>query len=356
MAGSDSGEKTEKATPKKRRDTREEGQVLKSQELITAVMLTASFAAIKFFGGSFVNGMREYLITSTNIETIGVNEFNASIATKIVNETILTFLLSIAPFLAIAFITAAVINYAQVGFLFTTKPLKPKFSKMNPIEGFKRIFSMRSIFELIKTIIKVAVIGVVVYNGYMKELPKMPAIMEMSIWDAGTYLADAALSIAFQAAIALIAIGVVDFLYQWFEHEKKLRMTKQEIKEETKMVEGDPQIKAQIRARQREMGMRRMMQAVPSADVVITNPTHYAVALRYDETKAAAPICVAKGKDRVALRIKEIAIQNNVDIIEDKPLAQGLYASTEIDKEIPSKHFQAVAEILAYIYKARNKI
>ncbi len=356
MAGSDSGEKTEKGTPKKRRDTRERGQVLKSQELTTAVMLTASFMALKFFGGGLVQGLEAYFTRMSGFDYINTTAVDIALLSKVVSETMLNFLLFMLPFLGVAFISALVVNYVQVGFLFTTKPLMPKFSKLNPIQGFKRIFSLKAIFELAKTTAKIAIIGFVVYSGYMAIFGKMPYIMNLSIGEAALYLVDSALGIAFQAAIALFGIGIADYLYQWYDYEKNLRMTKQEIKEETKMIEGDPKIKGAIKQKQREMSMRRMMQAVPTADVVITNPTHYAIALKYDESKSNAPMCVAKGKDHVAQRIKEIARENKVEIVENKPLAQALYVTVEVDREISGEFFQAVAEILAYVYKVKRRV
>ncbi len=352
MAGS-AGEKTEKATPKKRQDARKKGQVLKSSEVNTAVTTMAMFATLMMLGGYIFRGMMQLLS-----EFLGARlgeKITEAQAPNLVNSAIWELIQTILPLLGVALVAGVLANVAQVGFLFTGAPLKPKFSKINPFQGFKRIFSMRSAVEMIKAILKIGVVGFIVYSEYMANFDRFPQMMTLSVGAAGQMIFDICLSVAFKAGIALVVIGVVDYLYQWRDYEKNLRMTKQEIKDEYKMVEGDPQVKGKIKQKQREMSMMRMMQSVPEADVVITNPTHFAVALKYDDKVAAAPVVVAKGQDRIAQRIKDKARESGVRIVENKPVAQALFFSVEVGKTIPEELFQAVAEILAYVFNQKNK-
>ncbi len=348
------GEKTEKATPKKREDARKRGQVLKSAEVNTAVTTAAMFGALFLFGGGIISGMTEVL--KSVFERMGEVREDVGIAdmSSFVGDIVWRFVMILAPILIVAVVVGAVANLMQVGFMFSGESLKPKFSKINPLQGFKRIFSMRSLVEMLKAIIKITVVGVLVYNEYMDYFDSFPGLMDVTVGQAAGEIVSICFSLAFKAILALVGIGLVDYLYQWWEYEKNLKMTKEEVKQEYKQQEGDPQIKGRRREKARQMSMMRMMQSLPKADVVITNPTHYAVALRYNEAEAPAPVVVAKGKDFVAQKIKEKARELGVEIVENKPVAQALYAACDIGHKIPDDMFAAVAEILAYVYKKKN--
>jgi flagellar biosynthetic protein FlhB len=226
---------------------------------------------------------------------------------------------------------------------------------MNPLSGLKKMVSAKSLVELIKSVVKIVIIGLVVNDVFKAKAKEVPALMTHDLNSSLKYMIDTSMDIAFRVGIFLAIYAAGDYFYQWWEYEKNLRMTKQEVKEEYKQMEGDPKIKGQIRQKQRQMGMMRMMQAVPSADVVITNPTHYAIALKYDQKVSRAPVVVAKGKDAIALRIKEKAKESNVQMVENRPLAQALYVSTDIGEAIPEDLYKAVAEILAQVYKLKKR-
>lgn len=352
---SQSGEKTERATPKKRRDAREKGQVLKSTEVNTAVSLLTMFGTLKLLSG-FITGHTASLVT------LCLSPEFAGVASDLAYQNMFPLLtrmlyhacMILAPLLLCAMVIGVCTNVLQVGFLFNPKSLMPKFSRISPMQGFKRIFSSRTIAELVKSVLKVVVLGYLVYDEYIANMASLPGMMAMELPRAVGQMVDIIFSIGFKAGMALLAIAAADFLYQWWVFEKDLRMTKQEVKDEYKMTEGDPKIKSRIRQKQREMGMMRMMQAVPQADVVITNPTHYAVALQYKEDKMAAPTVIAKGKDQVAFRIREKAAEHDIRIIENRPVAQSLYFHCEVGDPIPEAMYQAVAEILALVYRARS--
>ncbi|HYE12142.1 MAG TPA: flagellar biosynthesis protein FlhB, partial [Patescibacteria group bacterium] len=260
-----------------------------------------------------------------------------------------------APILLISALVAIVLNYLQVGFLFTLKPLIPKINKLNPIEGFKNIVSKRAIVELVKSILKIGIVGYVIYSYLKNNFLVIPELLVMDMEATAVFIGNAIINTGIRVAAVLIVISVFDYGFQFWEFEKNLRMSKQEIKEEFKMTEGNPQIKSKIREKQRQMSLRRMMTEVPKADVIITNPTHFAIAIKYDSTKAEAPIVLAKGKDLIAQKIKEIAKDNNIPTVENKPLAQALYKSVEIGDMVPAELYKAVAEVLAFVYSLKNK-
>jgi len=347
-------EKTEKATPKRRRDAREQGQVLRSVEVNSAFVLLASFLGLKLTGPNAVNELKRIYTIFLN----GSRLTDEALTTAFLNITVdlmISFIRVTAPLCLVILIAGVAVNYLQVGFLFTTKPLGFKFSRLNPLEGFKRMFSLQGLVQLLKAMIKVVIIGYTTYKAFSKILLKIPGLAGQNILSQISFVVDGVFDIAFSSCIAFAIFSVLDYLYQWWEYEKGLMMTKEEIKEEFKQMEGDPKIKGKIKEKQRQMAMSRMMQQVPRADVVITNPTHFAVALLYEEAKNKAPIVIAKGQDYVALRIIKIARENNVQVVENKPLARTLYQSTEIGEEIPVELYRAVAEILAYVYRMKNK-
>jgi len=352
----DSGEKTEKPTPKKRRKAREEGQVLQSRELTSAIVLLSIFLTLKI-AGSF---MYEQLIINFKIAYIDFAQvpdlYTLQGIRRLFIDGLLQFLKILAPVFAIALITSLASSYAQVGFLFTTKTLAIKFNRINPINGLKKIFSLRSVIELVKSILKIVIIGYIAYSYLTGEAQNILKAMDMDVISIAVYICSTTLNVAIRMCIAMLILGVLDYGYQWWEYEKNLKMTKQEIKQEYKETEGNPEIKGKIKQKQRQIALRRMLQDVPKADVVITNPTHFAVAIKYDPKVADAPMVVAKGQDYMAQRIKEIAKENKVEIVENKQLARTLYSTVEIGDKIPPDLFQAVAEVLAFVYSLKNKI
>jgi flagellar biosynthetic protein FlhB len=262
----------------------------------------------------------------------------------------------LAPLFIAVMLAGVIGNVMQFGFLFTTKPLIPKFEKLNPIKGLKRIFSLKTVVEGIKTTLKVAVAFGVGAWLFMKFLIEIPKLELMSFFEQLKWFEEKALILIFAMLGVFLVFAAIDFIYQRYSYKKSLRMSKQEIKDEYKQTEGNPEIKSKIRQLQREMAKKRMMSEVPKADVVITNPTHYAVAIRYDKTKDEAPRVIAKGVDNLALKIKEIAREHDIMIVENPPLARELYKLVEVDELIPKKLYKAVAEVLAFVYKAKGKV
>lgn len=349
-----SGEKTEKATPKKKQDARKKGQVAKSQDVNTAIVLLAVFFLLFLLGGYMKNIVLE-IYEIAFVQYIGMPLTEKSIQVIFIQMLELSAQL-LLPVMAAAVIGGVISNYVQVGFLYTTETLQFKLSKINPIQGFKRIFSWRAIVEFLKSILKIALVGILVFLVIRSRIEEILILSQKSIGAAMATLADIVVKVGLLAALLLLLLGILDYFYQKYDHEKNLRMSKQDIKDEYKNIEGDPLIKSKIKQRQREMAMQRMMAEVPNADVVITNPTHYAIAIKYDESKMDAPFVVAKGVDFVAQKIKFVAKENDVVMVENRPLARALYDQTEIGQGIPEDFFKAVAEILAFVYKSKGKI
>ena len=260
------------------------------------------------------------------------------------------------PFFVVGFLIAFVSNLVQVKWKVSTKPLQPKLDKFNPVNGFKRMFSKDSLFELLKSIVKIAMIAIIAYTSIRSHLQEIFLLYHITLNQAIALVGSIVIDVGLKIAIVYCVVGAVDYLYQKHKFNEDMKMTKQEVKDEMKNSEGDPQIKSKQRQRMQEASRRRMMQDVPQADVVITNPTHYAVALKYDAGTGTAPILVAKGADLIAQRIKEIARENKVEIVENKPLARMIYTNVEIGREIPPELYQAVAEILAAVYRAHNRV
>lgn len=346
-------EKTEKATPKRRKDAREEGRVVKSNDINTAFILMGMFGVLKFTGGYCIRRLKfileKYLTDFNTQEPLNIRNISALFL-----DLSASFFIVLAPILGASLILSLLINYLQVGFLYTTKTLQPKLSNLNPVEGFRRILSIRSIVEMAKSIAKFIILAYILYLGIKKNLTAFPMLINSEIEVSLKFVVDLIMDLAFKVGIALIMLAILDYLYKWWEHEKNLRMTKKEVKEEIKQMEGDPNIKSKIKQKQMELGMSRMMADLPKADVVIANPTHYAVAIKYDENLHSAPVVLAKGKDLVALKIKEKAKEHKIEIVENKPLAQALYVTVEVGEQIPQEFYVAVAEILAKIYSIKR--
>jgi flagellar biosynthetic protein FlhB len=350
------GEKTEPATPKRRQEARKKGQVFQSREITSALVILVGFLIITFFLESFlgrVGNLLKFLLFAYSgakddvFNTVGIWE----IFRHVVSQTALI----IFPFVFAVFTIALAATYFQVGFVFTTEPLTLKFERLNPVEGFKRIFSRRALLELFKSTAKVAILFYIMYSFLASQYKGIPMLLDMSVQDLLRYISNLLFGITVRVGVVLVVLGVIDYFFQWREYENSLKMSKEDIKEEFKETEGNPQIKAEVRKRQRQISTRRMMQELKKADVVITNPTHFAVALMYDSEINDAPVVVAKGKDLIALKIKEEAEKLNIPIVENKPLAQALYNSTEVGQMIPPELYQAVAEVLAYVYSLRGE-
>jgi flagellar biosynthetic protein FlhB len=352
FAEGDGGEKTEQATPRRREEARKKGQVFKSTDLNSAVILLAGSAGLLLTLNYTMESLKAF--TTLYILDRSLQDFSNQYAYNLLIEGVTLMAKMLLPILLSTFIAAFLISYLQVGSVFSSEALTPKLERLNPIEGFKRIFSRRALMELAKSIFKVTVTGYIVYTVIKKYYYLFPRFVHMELVAIVKALGSIFAEMALKVGIAFIILGIIDYLYQWYEHEKSLKMSKHEIKQEYKQVEGDPLIKSRQRQIQREFAMKRMMAEVPTADVVITNPTHFAVALKYELKTMDAPVVVARGQDFLALRIKEIARENGVTIVENPVLARTLYYSTDIGDLIPEDLYQAVAEILAFVFKQKK--
>ena len=346
-------ERTEPASQKKRDDTRRKGSVAKSNDLNSAAVLVFGLLVL-YLGGSTVAVKLAEISRSTFANAGRVELTNANLH-FILREGIVSFALIIAPVLLAVMAVGMIANVAQVGLLFTFEPLKPKFGKLNILKGVKRIFaSQHAVVEVLKGMLKIIVITIIAYGAMHDVVSDSLSLADGDVSGIVEFMSVASVTVGLKVGLAFFIIAAADYAFQRFDFEKKLRMTKHEVKEEMKQSEGDPLIKGRIRTVQRQIAYRRMMQDVPKADVVVTNPTHFAVAIKYEMGKMTAPKVVAKGVDLIAQRIKTIAQENNVPIVEDRPLAQMLYKTVEIGEEIPEKLFQAVAQVLAYVYRLRE--
>lgn len=322
-------------------------------EINSAVLLLAGFSTIYLSLPYMWQGWEAFTMKLISYYTR--TPVDLGFINGLMMETLLIIARMILPLLGVAFVAGLAISYLQVGFVFSGEGLSIKLSRLNPIEGFKRLFSKRAGVELFKSVWKVSAVGYIAYSAVSENLSLFPQLMDGELMTAVSLVKEMVFGIAWKVGLLLLALALIDFFYQWWELEKSLMMSKQEVKDEFKQTEGDPQIKAKIKEQQRRMAMRRMMSQVPQADVVITNPTHYSVALSYQAKEMEAPMVVAKGQDLVALRIREIAREHGVTIVEDKPLAQALYRTVEIGDLVPPELYQAVAEVLAFVYRLKRK-
>lgn len=345
-----SGEKTEEATSKKKSDARQKGQVFQSKEINTAIVLLALFYGLKKFGHYMLNHLIGFITTTYTNSLLDEGVFTTEGIKFMFYKIIITVGIIVVPMTGIALVTGLILSYAQVGFLFTTEPLKFDITKLNPVSGFKKLFSPKSLVELLKSLIKIFVVGYVMYSYAMAQMAIIVNLPDSNVGGIVGYMGETAISIAYRAVGVLFVMSVFDYMYQRWDHKKQQKMSKQEVKEEHKQSDGDPQIKSKIKQKQREMAMSRMMADVPQADVIITNPTHFAVAIKYDREISDAPYVLAKGQDLVAQNIKKIAVESDVVIVENKILARTLYSNVEIGHVIPEDLYQAVAEVLAYVY------
>ncbi len=345
-------ERTEPATPRRRQEARRKGQVGKSREVSSLAILVSGILFLFFGGEWFLKELGSFM--SGNLSSLSFAPLEDTNIVVRLKESAEFFMGVAFPFMMVLATVAILSNLVQTGLIWSVEPLAPKASKINPIEGAKRIISKRSLVELAKSIAKIIIVGWAAFSVLKGELTHLIHLVYNDKWQIMAYLGDTSMRVAARSCYVIALLALLDFIYQKWEHEQSLKMTKQEVKEELKQTEGDPLIKSRIKALQREMARRRMMEEVKKADVVITNPLHLAVALHYEAHAMSAPKVVAKGAEKVARKIKEVAKAHGVPVVEDKTLAQNLYKSVDIGEEIPSQFYHAVAEILAYVYSLKN--
>lgn len=351
----DLGERTEAPTPRRLGDARNKGQVAKSTELSGAVEVAAGLALVMVLGGWAVGAMASILRRTLEHET-DMERLTAIDVARTIRWAALESGILAAPFLGTMFVIAAIAHIGQTGPLLTTHPLKPKLDKLNPIAGVKRLFGTRNLVKSGLGMVKLGIAGCVAWVLVAAKLPELVSLPNLGAVAAMRTI----LQIVMELAVWLIAIflilGVADFLYQKWQHQRDLRMTKQEIKDERRTMDGDPEIKRRRMRIAYEMAMQRIRKDVPQADVIVTNPTHFAVALKYDAATMAAPVLTAKGADLMAYRIREVAAANGVPIVERPPLARALFHNVEVGEAIRPEHYEAVAEVLAYVYKLDRQV
>ena len=352
MAEESFQEKTEQATPKRREESRRKGQVARSQELNSAVVLIVAITSIYLLGGKLFQDLASFTVNV--LERSHTYDINANSFRVHMLDWAKIFFMTVGPIILILGVTSLAISLGQVGFTINEEALTPKFNRLDPLKGAKRMFSKRSLVELAKGIFKILIVG---YIGYITITPALPKIMVLA--DAGLgisfqFIGEMVFKVGINTSLALLIMALLDFMYQRWEHNQSIKMTKQEVKEEQKQTEGDPQVRMRIRSLQREAARQRMMDEVPEADVVITNPTHYAIAVKYDMEFMEAPRVVAKGQNLIAQKIKEVAKSSGIPVVENKPLAQALYRAVEVGQNIPEELYRAVAEVLAYVFRLRS--
>ncbi|HAC02687.1 MAG TPA: flagellar biosynthesis protein FlhB [Eubacterium sp.] len=354
------GEKTEPATSKKLNDIRKEGQVAKSKELITAVSLMSLFIILKIYLSKLGTGLIDvYTQVYNSISKVVDDSYNGlpiRTASSVMQQVIIDMIKLVIPILLVAIVIAILGNMLQQKWMVTAKPLQPKFSKISPISGFKRMFSVRQLVELIKSIAMISIIMIVVYNTVKSKMNILLTFYDVGLNTALSTIGSIIIDLGIKISAVFLIVGFADLFYQRIKFKNDNMMTKQEIKDEFKNTEGDPQVKGQIKRRMQEVSRRRMMQQLPEADVVITNPTHFAVALKYEPDAGKAPVVIAKGADYLAFQIKDKAKEYNIAIVENKPLARILYHNIDIGMEIPPELYQAVAEILAVVMRTNNRL
>ena len=354
MAFGSDQEKTERATPKKREEARKKGQVAKSREVVTTVVFVGALLTLYFYSPRFLdqllNMMRGFLSQATTLQVTPAN-FNL-LSQQVLHQ----LLLLTAPILIATMVTALLGNVMQVGFLLTGEPLTPKLDKLDPLKGLSKMVSKQSLMELAKSMAKILIVGYIAYLVVRKEFfVSLPTLGDQEVGGILFYVSRVSFTILIRVLGFMVILSILDYAFQRWQYEEQLKMTKQEVKDEYKQREGDPQIKARVKRVQRELARKRMLADVPHADVIITNPTHLAVALKYDSNRGPAPVVVAKGADFLAEKIRGIARSHGVPLVEDKPLARALYKTVKLGAPIPENLFRAVAEILAYVYSLKGR-
>ena len=354
MAEQEGQEKTEVPTEKKRRESREEGQVAFSKELSSAALLAGIVLTLVATSPIILDAMRQ-LMSQIFRDLAQRKELSIDIIFTLSGEILSIILPAFAPFAAVIIFTGIFASVLQVGVMITFKAISPKFNKISPLTGLKRLFSSQSLADFLKSMAKLIIVGFVGYLTYIDKITELNGLSVSTPESILIYNFTVVAEVAGKIVLALVAIAIFDYFYQRWHHEQQLMMTKQEVKDETKQTEGDPQLKARIRQIQREMSNARMMQEVPKADAVIVNPTHFSVAILYDRDVMTAPEVIAKGADHLALRMRTVARENNVPILERPELARDLYANVEIGDDIPERFYKAIAEILAFVYRLRKR-
>lgn len=348
--------KTEDPTEYKLKKAREEGRVAKSQDLVGALGLILPASALAILAPWMITTLRDM---TRWFLTISI-EVDPQRDLGVLGGAFLSYFSRLVwPVAVVAVVAAVFSNLLQVGFLFTTKPLKPDFKKVIPnfAQYFKRtMFSMEGTFNLFKSIFKIALIGVIGYLNIAANLPKLQRLYAATVWTSTNLIAGIAISIVLEAALLMLALAIPDYLFQKYQFKKNLKMTKQEIKEEHKMFEGDPRVKGRIRERMREILSRNMAANVPKADVLVTNPTHFAVAIEFDPRVMAVPVVTAKGADELALRMRAIAKEHGVATVENRPLARALYAGAEVGDPVPEQYYDAIAKVLAHVARIDKRV
>lgn len=354
MAEEESGqEKTEEPTEKRLKEGREKGDVAKSTEVPSALVLILALLVLYLMRGWFYNKLLDvFRLYLPHLHSIEVTSENMVAQLR---EGVTLIAQILGPLMAIVVVAGLVGNFGQIGFLFTTEKMVPKYEKIDPIKGLGRLFSKQTLATGLKSISKIVIVGLVAYLEISKYLPQTLPLMDQAVFPIFAFYIKVSFWIFLKAAIIIAVLAAADYAFQRWQFMEKMKMTKQEVDEEAKSTEGDPQVKGKIRSIQQEMARKRMMEEVPEADVVLTNPTRLAVALRYDSKTMTSPTVTAKGSGLIAKRIKDIARENDIPLMEDKPLTQALYKEVEIDSQIPENLFQAVAEILAYVYNLKQK-
>jgi flagellar biosynthetic protein FlhB len=353
MADDSFEEKTEAPTDKRRHESREKGTVAKSTEVNSVIVLLVGILLLKMFGPWLMQGMGGCM--AEMFSSISNTNMDVARLTQIAMKSLALILRMILPIAGGILVAGVLANIIQVGFLVTMQPLIPNLNKINPITGMGRLFSANSSIEALKSILKLVIIGTVAYTTIRGEFNSILILANTSVGAILSFTLAAAYKIIIRIVLVLIILAILDYAWQRYSYEKKMKMSKQEVKEEHKQMEGDPKIKSRLRSMQREMARRRMMQQVPKATVVVTNPTYIAIALLYDPAVNDAPVVLAKGKRLIAQRIKQIARENGVPLVEDKPLARAMYDHAEVGFPIPAQFYTAVAEVMAYVYRLRNR-
>ena len=352
MAEESFEEKTEQPTPKKRQELKEKGEVAKSKELPSVAVLLAALISLSLFGSFMYNHVQ--IIMKEGFSLPSTHNFNVPEFLKFAQNIIGRFIILLSPLFGAIFITAILSNIMQVGFILSGESIIPKLSKISPIKGIERLFSKQAFMEFMKSLLKLIIVGGVAFLTVKGEMNNFALLGDMELNSIFVYILKIFFKIFIRCSLAMIILVVIDYAFQRWEFENRIKMTKQEVKDEFKKSEGDPLIKSRIKSIQMEMARKRMMQDVPEADVVITNPTHLAVALKYDSSTMSAPKLIAKGSRKIAEKIKEIASEHGIPILENKELARNLYSLVEIGQEIPPALYQTVAELLAYIYRLKS--
>jgi flagellar biosynthetic protein FlhB len=354
MPEQDFQERTEKATVRRREKAREEGQVARSLEINSAAVICLGFLTLYLMGPHVAGQVMQLMSHSmSNAPLIATAD---PTYVKVFGDNMLRFFAILLPVFAVMTVVALGINIVQVGFKITPKSLEPKLDKLDLVKGLKRIFSLRSLMMLVRDSLKLLIVGFVAYKAIKSEFSSFFLLPDMSIAQLAATMGKLALVLALKIGLVIFALAILDYLYQKYEFEKNIRMSKQDLKDEYKDTEGSPQVKSRVRQLQKDMARRRMMNAVPLADVVLTNPTEIAVALKYEPEEMSAPYVVAKGERLIAQRIKEIAEEHDIPIMEDKPLARALFKMCDVGQMVPANLYRAVAEVLAYVYRLKGKV